>query len=238
MAKRKYIGKKVRFEVLKRDSFTCQYCGKMPPDTILHIDHIKPVSKGGDNSILNLITSCQECNSGKSNTELSDDSAVKKQQNQLKDLAEKKVQIEMMIEWKDSLLESEELLVDSIESRVNTYLEAYDMHVSEHGRSEIRKAVKKFGYETVINAVERFYITDSDFSKGWGKAVRHANKNLNKKSIHYIKGILNNRIANFNQKRFYAEMNRFEHDEHFLDAATRAAKDCTSLSNFFDMLEV
>lgn len=78
MTKRKNISKRARFEVLKRDAFTCQYCGKMPPDVTLHIDHIKPVSKGGSNGMLNLVTSCVDCNLGKSNIELSDDSAVKK----------------------------------------------------------------------------------------------------------------------------------------------------------------
>ena len=47
--KRKPIGEKLRFEVFKRDQFKCQYCGVAAPDVVLHIDHINPVSKGGDN---------------------------------------------------------------------------------------------------------------------------------------------------------------------------------------------
>lgn len=35
--KRTSIGKKTRFEVFKRDSFTCQYCGQKAPDVILMI---------------------------------------------------------------------------------------------------------------------------------------------------------------------------------------------------------
>lgn len=62
---RKGLSKKIRFEVFKRDQFTCQYCGKKAPDVILHVDHIQPVSKGGTNDLLNLITSCQDCNLGK-----------------------------------------------------------------------------------------------------------------------------------------------------------------------------
>jgi len=53
---RKAISKKMRFEILKRDSFTCQYCGKTPPEAILEIDHIDPVAEGGSNEILNLVT--------------------------------------------------------------------------------------------------------------------------------------------------------------------------------------
>lgn len=52
-----------RFSIFKRDNFTCQYCGKTPKDGVkLHVDHIIPLDKGGDNSLENLITACQECN--------------------------------------------------------------------------------------------------------------------------------------------------------------------------------
>lgn len=57
---------RLRFQVLQRDGFTCQYCGAKPPDVRLHVDHIKPVSMGGVSTMENLITACQECNQGKS----------------------------------------------------------------------------------------------------------------------------------------------------------------------------
>ena len=72
MASRKAIPKKVRFEIFKRDGFTCQYCGAHPPSVILNIDHIHPVALGGDNSDDNLVTSCQACNLGKGAIELAD----------------------------------------------------------------------------------------------------------------------------------------------------------------------
>jgi len=58
---------KLRFEVFKRDNFTCQYCGRnVKEDKIkLHCDHIHPKSKGGLFVANNLITSCEECNLGK-----------------------------------------------------------------------------------------------------------------------------------------------------------------------------
>jgi len=67
---RKSISKGLRFEVFKRDGFTCQYCGTHPPKDILHVDHINPVKLGGGNDIDNLITSCSDCNLGKSATPL------------------------------------------------------------------------------------------------------------------------------------------------------------------------
>lgn len=59
MSTREAIGKKVRFEVFKRDKFVCQYCGAKAPDVVLHVDHIHPVAQGGRNDILNLVTACQ-----------------------------------------------------------------------------------------------------------------------------------------------------------------------------------
>jgi len=63
---RKSTGKRLRFEIFKRDSFKCQYCGAQPPNVVLVIDHVHPVAQGGDNDPINLITSCEVCNQGKS----------------------------------------------------------------------------------------------------------------------------------------------------------------------------
>jgi len=65
MAARKAIPKGLRFEVFKRDQFTCQYCGAHPPAVILHVDHINPVALGGENEIDNLVAACDACNLGK-----------------------------------------------------------------------------------------------------------------------------------------------------------------------------
>ena len=69
--KRQKISKKARFEVFKRDQFTCVYCGQTPPKVVLHVDHVEPISKGGTNDINNLVTSCSDCNLGKGATPLS-----------------------------------------------------------------------------------------------------------------------------------------------------------------------
>jgi hypothetical protein len=71
MTKRKGLSKKTRFEVFKRDSFTCQYCGAHPPAAILEVDHIVAVAEGGDNDDTNLVTACFNCNRGKSARSLS-----------------------------------------------------------------------------------------------------------------------------------------------------------------------
>ena len=61
----KSLSKKRRFEIFKRDDFTCIYCGKKPPDVVLSIDHIIARTAGGTDKDSNLVTSCMACNLGK-----------------------------------------------------------------------------------------------------------------------------------------------------------------------------
>ena len=66
----KSISDKLRYQVLRRDNFKCCACGASPakdPSVELHIDHIIPWSKGGENTAENLQTLCSKCNLGKSN---------------------------------------------------------------------------------------------------------------------------------------------------------------------------
>lgn len=64
--RRRRLGKVgIRFEVLSRDGFKCRYCGRSAPDVVLHVDHVHPRSKGGEDTLENLVASCRECNLGK-----------------------------------------------------------------------------------------------------------------------------------------------------------------------------
>ena len=52
-----------------RDGYSCQYCGRRKSDLkgrqFLTRDHINPLSRGGDNSWENVVTSCSSCNNRK-----------------------------------------------------------------------------------------------------------------------------------------------------------------------------
>lgn len=56
------VNPKLRFKILNRDKFTCQYCWIKWWDVLLQIDHIIPWSKWWKTIEENLITSCFECN--------------------------------------------------------------------------------------------------------------------------------------------------------------------------------
>ena len=56
----------LRFLVLRRDDFRCTYCGRRPPDVLLHLDHVVAFSAGGTSTADNLRTACSDCNLGKS----------------------------------------------------------------------------------------------------------------------------------------------------------------------------
>lgn len=212
---RKAIRKSVRFEVFKRDNFTCQYCGSAAPDVVLHLDHINPVAGGGDNEIINLITSCQPCNQGKGAKALDDKSAIEKQRKQLAELNERREQLEMMLRWRDGLADIDELKVDAFEK---CFTDATGCSLSEHGKKKLRRWLKHNTIEVLLEALESSLVSyykngDDDpeennrmageaFSKVLtvirGKA-KYADKPY-MKDLFYIRGIIRNRCYCNDQK--------------------------------------
>lgn len=64
---RKIMTDSLRYDIMRRDGFRCVLCGRTAQDGVkLHVDHIKPVSKGGKTVSSNLRTLCDACNFGKS----------------------------------------------------------------------------------------------------------------------------------------------------------------------------
>lgn len=63
----------IRYDILQRDGFRCGYCGAEPEDARLHVDHVRPKSRGGAHDPSNYITTCAPCNLGKGARILSDE---------------------------------------------------------------------------------------------------------------------------------------------------------------------
>ena len=152
MAERKAIGKKLRFEVFKRDKFQCQYCGAKAPDVVLQCDHINPVSKGGENELLNLITSCKDCNAGKSDRLLDDQSTLEKQREQLAELEERRQQLEAMLEWRDELSRFDDEVVAVVVAHWISLTPGFS--VNEQGILNFRKWLGRFEIQEVLDAMD------------------------------------------------------------------------------------
>lgn len=56
-----------RKNILMRDRFTCQYCGRTLPSGDLTLDHVVPRSRSGETAWENLVACCHACNNLKGN---------------------------------------------------------------------------------------------------------------------------------------------------------------------------
>ncbi|MBR0256284.1 MAG: HNH endonuclease [Synergistaceae bacterium] len=63
---RQMITPGLRYDIMRRDNFRCQICGRTAQDGVkLEVDHKKPIAKGGRTEPNNLWTLCWDCNRGK-----------------------------------------------------------------------------------------------------------------------------------------------------------------------------
>jgi hypothetical protein len=210
VAKRKSLTKKTRFEVFKRDGFQCQYCGRSAPDVVLQADHITPVSKGGDNDILNLITSCEDCNAGKSDRELDDDSILAKQRAQLQGLNERREQLEMMLKWREGLASVQDMSVEAVKERFAAVVPGWFI---TDATKDIKKLLRKYPLNDVLDAVEtaaESYVrmhgekaTRETAELAWQKVpgILHVRSQPEEQqALYYVRGIMRNRYNYVNER--------------------------------------
>ena len=208
--KRKSISQKIRFEIFKRDKFTCQYCGEEAPKVILNIDHINPVKNGGDNNITNLITSCFDCNSGKRARLLNDDHIVKKQKKSLNELQERRNQIEMIAQWREDLLDVNDLKINKLCAFI---LKGWNYELDFEQERKLQTITNKFKLNIVYDAVEVAFDHYSDtpwedakgyaFSKIGGICYNMTNDVKNEFNLLYEKaGIIFDEIEKYENKVF------------------------------------
>ena len=63
---RRPISNSLRWAILRRDNFSCRYCGHRAVDgAVLVLDHAISVADGGSDHITNLVACCEPCNAGK-----------------------------------------------------------------------------------------------------------------------------------------------------------------------------
>ena len=147
---REPISKRLRFEVFKRDSFTCQYCGAHPPAVVLECDHIVPASKGGSTDEENLVTACFACNRGKSDVSLQ---SVPRSLNERRiDIQEREEQIagyEAVMRHRRERIDSEahQVLEKFCELYVRDSIPKVDF-------TSIKRFIEKLGLNEVLVAVD------------------------------------------------------------------------------------
>jgi hypothetical protein len=249
MARRKGISPKIRFEVFKRDAFTCQYCGAKAPDVILQVDHISPVAGGGDNDIVNLITACRGCNGGKGATQLSDQSTLAKQRAQLEEINERREQLRLMVSWRAGLqqLEDEQCTVIS-----DLLIKKCGYGLSEIGRAEVKKWLRQYGLEKTLTAVETGIeqyakpgadglSSPKDIAVAWQKIPGILRIKSSAKPylgvLFYIRGILRNRLV-YVDERLVMDLTERAHLAGFaLDDMKDLARHVRNWQAFRDELE-
>lgn len=205
--KRKTMTKKTRFEVFKRDSFKCQYCGASAPEAILVVDHIDPISKDGADEMTNYITACQPCNAGKSDRKLTDNATLQKQKAQLDELNERRTQLEMMLAWRNGLKGMDDDQIDVLRSAWAEGTPGWSLN--DTGLKELRSLFKKYGLTKILDAIEtainQYVKTDHDgkitsesVGTAWqkiGGILRMSSLTDEQRDLYYVKGILRNRIS-------------------------------------------
>ena len=159
---RKSLSKKVRFEVFKRDAFTCSYCGKSPPEATLEVDHIVPVSGGGSSEIDNLVTACFACNRGKSDRplELAPCSIVKKAEI-IREREEQLIEYQKVLSERQARLDEEALRIMSVYSDLAMYEAPPD------ARRSVVRFIDELGFFVVKDAMEYACLRNNGGYASW-----------------------------------------------------------------------
>ena len=243
------LGKKVRFELFKRDKFTCQYCGRTAPDVVLHADHIEPKSKGGSDDLLNLLTSCIDCNLGKSDRRLDDASVVTKQKAQLDALQERRDQIEMMLDWQKELLNVDEMAVEGAAEYWSKVAEPYTL--SEKGKSTLRQILKQFTLNEVLEAIKAsasyFVMEDGEptvesveLSISKISAICATRKRVAEKPhlqhVYHVRNILKRNTGYINDKMFFPLMEDVHGSRTDWDFVKNVARTASSWTKFYNTI--
>lgn len=181
------LSKKTRFEIFKRDGWSCRYCGQKPPGVVLEIDHVVPVVEGGKDDPFNLVTSCFDCNRGKGKRPLNDEAASTLLE---PDFATTKERLEQLKAYYQDITE--------IESMIDEYVDLLDRywwqelgrtdewHFAEIRRASLRAFLHKTDYWTLRESMAIAFQTKPWWKPDEGRLFK------------YFCGIVNRKIRGTN----------------------------------------
>lgn len=173
------VTKRTRFEVLKRDNFTCRYCRSA--DNAMTIDHVVPVALGGSDAPDNLVAACKDCNAGKSST--SPDAEL------VADVSEDAVR------WAKAMQAAVLQALHAMDERdafVRKFIDAWEVYTSnfDYLPEDWEEPLFRWHKEGVPHA----FVTDAVFI-AWGKPYVPP-----RDKFRYVIGIVRNRMAEVHDK--------------------------------------
>lgn len=166
-AMRRRLSQKRKDAVIASDECRCTYCNASGEGVVLIVDHIIPLIKGGNNEDENLTTSCVSCNSRKSDQDAKDfirksglsgslsQSLIKKLDTLYKGLNTLEEKEKEKEKEKDKEKEARKSAsTDELEACVKTWVGTCQHFgiskiVADHERTEIFRAMQRFGAEYV-----------------------------------------------------------------------------------------
>src|SRR5690606_36616842 len=89
--------------------------------------------------------------SGKGDGQLSDATVIDKRHAQLKELQERKEQLEMLFEWQRELMNINDQVIDNLVERWDRLAPGW--RVSENGRNELRRLLTRFSVDVILAAM-------------------------------------------------------------------------------------
>jgi len=141
----------VRFEVFKRDGFTCRYCGKKSPEVILEVDHAVPLAVGGSDDDDNLVTACYECNRGKGARLLTEIPLEESFHDRAVLIAEREIQIGEYNHWKAQQRSREDREIAELR---NLFCKQWNYADRYWRDSDARRFLRVLGYDEMLDVLE------------------------------------------------------------------------------------
>lgn len=174
------ISKSTRFEIFKRDNFTCQYCGRQTPLVILEVDHIIPKAGGGTDDPNNLVTACRDCNRGKGAIPLS---VQRIQDTRKEEIAREREKQEQIEAYEDFLLLQHQKESQTIEELVDYWASLCDhrYRLNTDQQSSLGNFLKK--------------LTPLDIREAMSIASQRVRQDPGEGRFRYFCGICHNKIS-------------------------------------------
>jgi len=161
--------------------------------------------------LTNLITACMPCNLGKRDVALNEHAAVNKARAQMDELQERREQLELMMQWRESLRDLDQEAVERIAEYWQGHTPGWS--VNDNGKRSIKKWLQQFSVEEICKAMDAAAtsylefngekVTEESWSLAFDKIVgicrvnRASETDPDIKQLYYIRGILRKRIPGY-----------------------------------------